>query len=291
MAKSIQQPIERTEPVENKEEIIQAEINHIANSNSYITTERDLALHKWLNEQKKSKVCGLVLEDKGSDLSRACYHYFSHSVPQRENLISIPWKVLYVRTSQPGGANHIHIDILNALNRPLNSGTLRDLRMRVKGTLKAYQVQLLIVDDAHVLKRKAMVELIKIYEELKIPVVMSGVYDLEERLSRSKGYEHINNMFLAVHNYRTLTQDEVASVVAAWEQEVLAIWHGQFNLADCEEFISRLYTLSSGLIQPLYGYLKKIAIAQLEHTLNPSSAESIDIDEVIGTTRPAKVYM
>jgi len=291
MAKSIQEPIERRQPVGNKHEIVQAEINHIANSNPYITTERNSDLYKWLDEQKKSKVCGLVLEDKGSDLSRACYHYFSHSVPQRENLISVPLKVLYVRTSQPGGANHIHIDILNALNRPLNSGTLRDLRMRVKGILKAYQVQSLIVDDAHVLKRKAMVELIKIYEELKIPVVMSGVYDLEERLSRSKGYEHINNMFLAVHNYRTLTQDEVASVVAAWEEEVLGLWDEKLNLADDEEIISRLYTLSIGLVEPLYGYLKKIAIAHLENTLNPSSAESIDIDEVIGTTRPAKVYM
>jgi hypothetical protein len=291
MAKSIQQSTEKRPLIGNRHEIVQAEINHIANSNPYITTERDCDLYKWLDEQKKSKVSGLVIEDKGSDLSRACFNYFSQSVPQRENLISIPLKVLYVRTSQPGGANHIYIDILNALNRPLNSGTLRDLRVRVKGTLKAYQVQLLIVDDAHVLKRKAMVELIKIYEELKIPVVMSGVYDLEERLSRSKGYEHINNMFLAVHNYRTLTRDELASVVAAWEEAVLELWDEKLNLADSEEMIGRLYTLSSGLVQPLYGYLKKIAIAQLENTLNPSSAESIDIDEVIGTTRPAKVYM
>ena len=291
MAKPIQQPLERRQPVENKHEIIQAEINYIANSNPYITTERDSDLHQWLDEQKKSKVCGLVIEDKGCDLSRACYNYFSHSAAQRENLISIPLKVLYVRTSQPGGANHIYIDILNALNRPLNSGTLRDLRMRVKGTLKAYQVQLLIVDEAHVLKRKAMVELVKIFDDLKIPVVMSAAYDLEARLSQSKGYEHINNMFLSVHNYRTLTKDEVASVIAAWEEEVLELWEEKLNLADNEEILDRLYTLSSGLVQPLYGYLKKIAIAQLENTLNPSSEEGIDLDEVIGTTRPARVQM
>ena len=163
--------------------------------------------------------------------------------------------------------------------------------MRVKGTLKAYQVQLLIVDDAHVLKRKAMVELVKIFDDLKIPVVMSAAYDLEARLSQSKGYEHINNMFLSVHNYRTLTKDEVASVIAAWEEEVLELWEEKLNLADNEEILDRLYTLSSGLVQPLYGYLKKIAIAQLENTLNPSSEEGIDLDEVIGTTRPARVQM
>ncbi len=135
------------------------------------------------------------------------------------------------------------------------------MRRRVKGTLKSYQVQLLIVDDAHLLKRKAMVELVKIYEDLKIPIVMSGAYDLEDRLAQSKGYEHINNMFLTVHNYRTLTLDEITSVVAAWEEEVLGLWKEKPNLVDNEAIVHHLYTRSSGLIQSLYKYLQQIAIA------------------------------
>lgn len=292
MVQPIQQPIEQKLPVENQEEIIQAEIDHIANSNPYIEIdERDSALHKWFDKQKQSKVCGLVVEDRGSNLSRSCYDYFLNSSPQRENLISIPLKVLYVRTSQPGGDTHLFIDILNALKRPLNSGTLRDLRKRVRGTLKKYQVKLLIVDDAHILKRNAMVELIKIHDDLKIPVVMAGAYDLEERLSRSKNYEHINNAFFSVHNYRTLTQDEVASFVMAWEEEVLMSWGDKDkpNLANDEEIVEFLYTRSSGLVQHLHGYLKKIAIAQLENMTNPSSEEGIDIYEVMGDTRSAKV--
>ena len=291
MAKSIQQPIERKLPVENKREIARAEINHILSANPFIETERDEDLHRWLDKQRKLKLCGLVLEDKGSNLSQSCYDYFDSLVVQKDNLLLTPLKVLYVRTSLPGGANDIHIDIINALKRPLNAGQLQDLRNRVRGTLKSYQVQLLIVDDAHLLKRKAMVELVKIYEELKIPVVMSGAYDLEERLSQSRGYEHINNMFLSVHNYRTLTFDEVTSVVAAWEEEVLGLWEEKPNLADNEATIHHLYTRSSGLIQPLYKYLQQIAIAQLENTLDPSSEEGIDIDEVIGITRTARVNL
>ena len=117
-----------------------------------------------------------------------------------------------------------------------------------------------------------------------------GAKDLEDRLSTSKGYEHINNMFLAEHKYRTLGQDEIASVVAAWEEEVLDLWEEKLNLADNETIILNLYNRSSGLIQPLYKYLQQIAIAQLENTLNPSSEEGIDIDEVIGATRDAKAY-
>ena len=285
MVKSVQQPIERKLPVENKQEIVQAEINHILSANPFIETERDEDLHRWLDKQRKLKLCGLLLEDKGSNLSQSCYDYFISLVHQKDNLLSIPLKVLYVRTSLPGGANDIHIDILNALKRPLNAGQLRDLRKRVRATLKSYQVQLLIIDDAHLLKRKAMVELIKIYEDLKISVVMSGAYDLEDRLSQSRGYEHINNMFLTVHSYRTLTIDEVAEAIAAWEESVLELWEEKPNLAENEAIVHHLYTRSSGLIQPLYKYLQQIAIAQLENT----SEEGINIDEVIGITRTVRV--
>ena len=150
---------------------------------------------------------------------------------------------------------------------------------------------MLVVDDAHLLKRKAMVELVKIYEDLKIPVVMSGANDLEDKLAQSRGYEHISNMFLTVHNYRTLTFDEVTLVIAAWEEEVLGLWEEKPNLADNEEIVDHLYTRSSELIQPLYKYLQQIVIAQLENTLDPSSEEGIDIDRVIGITRTARVNL
>ncbi len=160
-----------------------------------------------------------------------------------------------------------------------------------RGTLKSYQVQLLIVDDAHLLKRKAMVELTKIHEDLRLPVIMSGAYDLEERLSRSKGYEHVSNVFLAVHNYRTLTIDEVASVVAAWEEEVLELWEEKPNWAEDEEIVERLYFRSNGLIQSLFKFLEKIAIAQLQHSLNLESEEALDLDRVLGITRKARVSL
>ncbi|MDJ0596660.1 MAG: ATP-binding protein [Pleurocapsa sp. MO_226.B13] len=287
MAKSIQQPIERKLPVDNKHEIVQAEIAHILSANPFIETERDKDLHIWLDQRRKLKQCGLVLEDKGSNLSQSCYDYFDSSVRQKDNLLLTPVKVLYVKTSLPGGAIDIHIDILNALKRPLNRGQLRDLRRRVQGTLKSYQVQLLIVDDAHLLKRKAMDELVKIYEDLNISIVMAGVYDLNNRLSDSKGYEHISNMFLAVHNYRNLRRDEVASVVAAWEEEVLELWDEKPNLANHEEIIEYLHSCSRGLSKPLYKYLHQISIAQLE--LDPSSEEEIDIYEIIGIQRTARL--
>ena len=291
MTKSLQQTEKYTLPVENKDEIIQAEIDHILSSDLFIKTDRDEDLHCWLDRQRKTKQCGLILEDKGSNLSQSCYEYYISSTSQKGDLLSIPLKVLYVKTSQPGGANDIHTDILNALKRPLNTGTLRDLRKRVRGTLKSYQVQLLIVDDAHLLKRKAMVELTKIYEDLRVPVVMSGVYDLEERLSRSRGYEHISNVFLAFHNYKTLNSDEIASIVAAWEEEVLELWEEKPNWANNEKIIEELFNLSGGLIQPIFKCLEKIAIAQLKHSFNLDSKETPELDEILGEIRSVRTSL
>ncbi len=53
MAKSIQQPSERKLPVENKHEIIRAEIAHILSANPFIETERDEDLHRWLGMRIK----------------------------------------------------------------------------------------------------------------------------------------------------------------------------------------------------------------------------------------------
>lgn len=88
-----------------------------------------------------------------------------------------------------------------------------------------------------------------------------------------------------------MTFDEVTSVIAAWEEEVLGLWEEKPNLADNEAIVHHLYTRSSGLIQPLYKYLQRIVIAQLENTLDRSSEKGIDIDEVIGITRTARVNL
>ncbi|MGB5710462.1 MAG: hypothetical protein WBM44_06085 [Waterburya sp.] len=120
MAKSIQQPIDRKIPVENKQEIVRAEINHILGANPFIQTERDEDLYRWLDQQRKLKLCGLLLEDKGSNLSQSCYDYFDSLVCQKDNLLLTPVKVLYVRTSLPGGAILTFHGIFFSIKRSLN---------------------------------------------------------------------------------------------------------------------------------------------------------------------------
>lgn len=265
---------------------IQAEIERIGNSNPYLETDREPEFYAWLDEQRTAKVCGLALEDKGSGLSKACQFYRLKSVRQRRGLIEIPLKVLYVKASQPGAARHLFIDILEALNRPLKSGHLRDLRSRVRGTLKSYQVQLLLVDDAHVLERQAMTELVKIFDDLRLPVVMAGIYDLD-RVLDYKGYEHIYNTFLEAYDFRALSKSEVEAVAYGWEEQILKDWSEKLNLTEDEDILDLLHDKSGGLVQPLYESLRKIAIARLTNSLTEISYQSVK--SVLGRRRPSKL--
>jgi DNA transposition AAA+ family ATPase len=104
-----------------------------------------------------------------------------------------------------------------------SKGSLRDLLARVQGTLKAYQVKLLLVDDAHILERQAMTELVKIFDDLRLPVVMAGINDLD-RVLDYKGYEHIYNTFLEAYNFRALSESEVESVTSGWEEQVASFY-------------------------------------------------------------------
>ena len=81
--------------------------------------------------------------------------------------------------------------------------------------------------------------------------------------------------------------DEVASVMAAWEEEVLELWEEKPNLVDNEKIVIDLHTLSGGLIHQLCKYLQQIAIAQLENTLDLSSKEGFDSNKVLGMPRSA----
>ena len=73
-----------------------------------------------------------------------------------------------------------------------------------------------------------------------------------------------------------------------WQEKVLDLWDEKPNWENNEVIVLNLYNRSKGLIQPLYKFLQQIAIAQLENTLNPSSEEVIDINEIIGATREPK---
>ncbi len=263
----------------------QPEIEHIRNSDSYCPLQRDEALFNWLDMQRDARCSGYIKALKGADLQKTCQFYRMKEARRRGVLQAIPMPVVYAKVDQHGAPTDLFLSILKALGHPLvKVGSLRDLRSRTCGTLKAFGVKLLIVGNADYLSYKSFNELVEIVRGSKIAVIPAGSFYLGEILDvKSKRYADIYNTFLDSHEFMSFSKNETFQLVDSWEEQVLVPLERRLNLASIPGFCNSLYAKCSGQAEPLYDCLRKIAIYMLE---NPDTQlNSSSLDQILGTRR------
>jgi hypothetical protein len=199
---------------------------------------------------------------------------------RRGVLQAIPMPVVYAEVKQYGAPTDLFLSILTALGHPLAGvGSLRDLRSRTCGTLKAFGVKLLIVGNAHYLTYKSFNELVEMARASKIAVIPAGSLYLDEIFNRqSKRYTDIYNTFLDSHEFVAFSEEETATLVTSWEEKVLTPLERRLNLTSIPEFCDSLYKKCNGQVEPLYECLRKVAIYMLDNSdtqLNSSSVGQI----------------
>jgi len=262
----------------------QSEVEYIRNSDSYYLAQRDEALFKWLDIQRDARCSGYITAFNGKDLEKACRFYRMKEAKSRGGLRTIPMPVVYAQVEQNGTPTDLFLSILTALGHPLaRGGSLRDLRSRTWGTLKAFGVKLLIVGNAHLLSYKSFNELIEIVRASKIAVIPAGSLHLDEILNRqSRRYTDIYNTFLDSHEFVSFPKEEIVQVVASWEDKVLVPLERRLNLAS-PDLYGYLHTRCSGQAETLYECLRKIAIYMVD---NPGSQlNSSDLDLILATRK------
>jgi hypothetical protein len=194
--------------------------------------------------------------------------------------------VVYAEVKQYGAPTDLFLSILTALGHPLAGvGSLRDLRSRTWGTLKAFGVKLLIVGNAHYLPYKSFNELVEMARSLKLAVIPAGSLYLDEILNRqSKRYTDIYNTFLDCHEFVAFSKKETVQVVVSWEEQVLVPLERRLNLASISGLCDFLYNKCNGQAEPLYECLRKIAIYILEKS--DTQLDSSSLDQILATRRP-----
>ncbi|MBW4448895.1 MAG: ATP-binding protein [Spirirestis rafaelensis WJT71-NPBG6] len=245
---------------------VQAEVERIGKANTYFPLERDTELFDWFDDQRDAKLCGYVTSATGSGLLKACQLYRTQYVKRRGTLLEVPATVIYAEIEQHGGPTDLYCSILEEIGHPLaHVGTLRDLRSRAWGNLKAYGVKFLVIGNADYLTLEAFNELIDVFTKLRIPVILVGTYYLNENILERKSlpYVRVHDSFLESYEFPNLTEEEIIEVVDDWEAKFLPA-NGRLNLTQIESVISYLRLKSGGLIEPLYDLLRKIAILKLD---------------------------
>jgi Uncharacterized ATPase, putative transposase len=264
----------------------QAQVDHIRNSDTYLPVGRDKALFNWFNTQRDARCSGYIKALNGADLRKACQFYRMKLASRRGVLQAIPMPVVYAEVKQYGAPTDLFLSILTALGHPLAGvGSLRDLRSRTCGTLKAFGVKLLIVGNAHHLPYKSFNELVEIVRASKIAVIPAGSLYLDEILNRqSKRYTDIYNTFLDSHDFVSFSKEETATLVTSWEEQVLVPLKQRLNLASISGLCDFLYNKCNGQAEPLYECLRKIAIYILEKS--DTQLDSSSLDQILATRRP-----
>lgn len=250
---------------------ITAEIERISSGSPLITTKRDEDFHLWLGNQCDSKTCGLVLSAHRSGISESCQYYRLQHVKYRGAVLLLPVSVVYIRIPSGCTPAQLFIEALQALHRNLKFGRIGDLRNRVRATLKEYGVKLLIIDDAHYLKLKALRELVQIHELLKIPVILSGTGELYDQLKSE--WKQVHNSFLSFYTFPAMSLDQTASVVDTWLNGFLG-WEEESDLL-FEDVLKKLQEKTGGLTGPLNDTLQKIAIQALKKEVSRLDGKTI----------------
>lgn len=243
---------------------IEAEIERISTGGPLITTQRDDDFYLWLNSQRDSKTCGIVLSAHRSGISESSKHYRLKHVKYRGAVLLLPVSVVYIQVPSGCTPAQLFVELLQALHRNLKFGRIGDLRNRTRATIREYGVKLLVVDDAHYLKLKALRELVQIHELLKIPVILSGTGELYDQLKSE--WKQVHNSFLSFYPFPAMTIDQTGSVVEKWLEKFLG-WEGEESALFYDDVMKKLYEKTGGLTGPLNDTLQRIAIQVLNKRL------------------------
>lgn len=256
---------------------IEAEINRISRSDIFDVAQRDRDLFAWLSSQRDARLNGYVNSKCYADLRKSCHFYQRLYGQKRGHLHTIPAPIIFAEIRQYGTPTDLYRDILRELGNPFAEiGRLAHLRTRAWGTLKSYQVRLLIIGKGDYLNYKALNELIELTRHLKIAVVLVGTHYLNEILKRgTKSYADISSTFLDWHVFPPFRQSETAGIVRQWEVQVLKGWPKPLNLFIDEQVIKILYERSGGHGEVLYDILRKLAILKLDYPSLTFSAKEL----------------
>lgn len=262
----------------------QAEVERIGQIEPFVGLQRDEDLFTKLNHWYELGICARVTTMDRLGLAKSLIFYTQNHTRRRSGLLVMPAPVVYVEVEQHGSPIELLLLILEFLVNPLDCGHLRQLRSRTWGTLKAYKVKILIVNNADLLSFAAFNELMRISEKLRISVVLAGSPHLNEIIDpkavKKNKYINVHNTFLKWHSYSIISKEDLPTVVANWETKLG--WPNPLNLCLSKDIVTTLSDTSQGQLRPLYENLREIAAWKIDHP--KAQVNFKNIGEALGTS-------
>ncbi|MGP1387807.1 MAG: TniB family NTP-binding protein [Thainema sp.] len=228
-----------------------------------VSVEPMETFHRWLDSKRLARQACRVVGDSRTGKSVACTAYaWNHPAQERSGEPPIV-PVLYWHAPQESGPRDFFEGVLDALQYQLSRGTLSEVRRRVYQVLRACQVELLIVDEAHRLRPKTFSDIQDVFDKLEIAVVLVGTDRLDAVVRRD---EQIYNRFMACHRVQRLNSQQLKVTTGLWEKHVLQLPEpSQLTSVPMQRILN---TTTQGYIGLLDMVLRTAAITSLERGKN-----------------------
>jgi DNA transposition AAA+ family ATPase len=210
--------------------------------------------HEWLDDQRECRQSGRVIGDSGTGKSIACNAYTlkSQSDPPDGTAPTLP--VLSISALTEMDQRQVFVSLLEQLNYRITKGPLSDLRERVYWLLTTCQVEMILIDEAHRCRPRALSEIRDIAEKLRIAVILIGTDRLETVMGRD---EQVKRRFLACHRFHRLDSQALADMSTLWETYVLRLPQpSHLTRAPIQKILG---AATSGYLGPLDEILRKAA--------------------------------
>lgn len=151
--------------------------------------------HAWLDDKRQCQQACRVIGDSRTGKTFACNAYLLKYAPSQSNGDAPIVPVIYWHATTETGQRELFVGLLQHLKYRVINGTISDLRERVYRLLKACQVEMIILDEAHRLRAKTFSEVRDIFDLLGISVVLVGTDRLDAVVRRD---EQVHNRFMAI---------------------------------------------------------------------------------------------
>jgi DNA transposition AAA+ family ATPase len=176
--------------------------------------------HGWFDDKRHCRQACRVIGDSRTGKTFACDAYRLKSVINPTNGDTPIVPVIYWHSTTETGQRELFIGLLEHLKYRVMNGTIADLRDRAYRLLKACQVEMIILDEAHRFRPKTFSEIRDIFDLLGISIVLVGTDRLDAVVRRD---EQVHNRFMACHRFHRFDSQTLEDTTAIWEEYVLKL--------------------------------------------------------------------
>ena len=176
--------------------------------------------HAWLDDKRLCRQACRVIGDSRTGKTFACDAYRLKCKPQQLNGEAPIVPVIYWHATTETGQRELFVGLLENMRDQITRGTISELRERVYRLLKACQVEMIILDEAHRFRPKTFSEIRDLFDLLRISVVLVGTDRLDAVVRRD---EQVYNRFMACHQFHRFDSQALANTTAIWEAYVLKL--------------------------------------------------------------------